>query len=160
MLPIRDNTIKNIISSDVYEHIPAQDRFLSENCRVMKPDGLSFLSTGNRFFPIDRHTGLPFIDILPKRVASAWARKAKNRPNYDVYEPDIFELRKKLLKVSDQYIVDPRMFIDFYKKVYPHLYRKGTKWFTVARFLDRLGLLKLVTPKLYAVFRKKGGNQK
>ena len=152
MLPIRSNIIKNVFSSDVYEHIPEQDKFLAENSRVMKKDGFSFFSTGNRFFPIDRHTGFPFIDLLPRWLASAWARTQKNRQEYDVYEPDYYELRKKLGKVSSRYIVNFDMFIDFYKLVYPHLYKPH--WIKIARLLDKVGLLKLVTPKYYVVFKR------
>lgn len=117
--------------------------------------GSGFFSTGNRFFPIDRHTGLPFIDLLPKRVASAWATKKKGRPySYTVYEPTFYGLQKRLLKASRKYFIDHSSFMGFYKTVYPKLYHRGLRWFNVAKLLDHIGLLRLVTPKYYVVFRK------
>jgi SAM-dependent methyltransferase len=153
-LPIRGGVVMNVFSSDVYEHVRDQGGFLAESSRVMRVGGRGFLATGNRFFPIDRHTGLPFIDLLPKRVASFWARKAGRRRIYDVYEPSFFGLCRALSRVSGWYAVDFRMFTDFFMSVYPSLSRGGGRWFALVRLLDWVGVLWLVAPKFYAVFGK------
>jgi SAM-dependent methyltransferase len=45
ILPIEDNTHETAISTEVLEHVPKPDNYLSEVFRILKPGGLFFFTT-------------------------------------------------------------------------------------------------------------------
>ena len=64
-LPFATNQFDIVFSSAVLEHTgsrSSQAAFLQEVCRVGKR---FFVTTPNRWFPIEHHTGLPFLHFLP-----------------------------------------------------------------------------------------------
>src|SRR5690349_6613031 len=68
-LPFEDAAFDIAFSNAVVEHVGDADeqrRFISELCRVAPR---VFLSTPNRWFPIESHTLLPFLHWLPRRTA-------------------------------------------------------------------------------------------
>lgn len=102
-IPFKDNSFDIVYSSDVYEHVQDQDAFLSESFRVSK--NLVFFNTGNRWFPVDRHTGIPFMDLLPRKTADYLAKRFTKRTQYDVEQPSFWSLRKKVQQFTDDYEV-------------------------------------------------------
>jgi len=68
-LKFKNNAFDYSISSATIEHVGSfaeQARFVKESYRVAKKK--VFITTPNRFFPIDFHTRLPFIHWLPKTI--------------------------------------------------------------------------------------------
>jgi hypothetical protein len=68
-MPFNDNTFDLVFSSAVLEHvgnIKNQKKFIEECMRISKQ--YVFITTPNRFYPIELHTALPFIHWLPKRI--------------------------------------------------------------------------------------------
>lgn len=68
-LPFTDQSVDVVFSSAVIEHIGSsndQKRMLAECYRVAK-QGV-FITTPNRWFPIEVHTLLPFLHWLPKKM--------------------------------------------------------------------------------------------
>jgi hypothetical protein len=64
-LPFSTNQFDIVFSNAVLEHTgcrSSQAAFLQEMCRVGKR---FFITTPNRWFPIEHHTGLPFLHFLP-----------------------------------------------------------------------------------------------
>lgn len=64
-LPFADNSFDIVFSNAVIEHVGTetdQRRFIAEACRVARR---VFISTPNRWFPIDAHTMIPFAHWLP-----------------------------------------------------------------------------------------------
>ena len=64
-LPFSTNQFDIVFTSAVLEHTgcrSSQAAFLSEVCRVGRR---FFITTPNRWFPIEHHTGLPFLHFLP-----------------------------------------------------------------------------------------------
>ncbi len=65
-LPFADGAFDLGFSNAVVEHVAGgregQRRFVEELCRVA---GRVFVTTPNRFFPVDPHTLLPFVHWLP-----------------------------------------------------------------------------------------------
>lgn len=68
-LPFVDQSFDIVHSSAVIEHVGSfanQVKFIKECARVSKKS--FYLTTPNRFFPIEFHTSLPIVHWLPKRL--------------------------------------------------------------------------------------------
>jgi SAM-dependent methyltransferase len=68
-LPFDDGAFDIVFSNAVIEHVgprDAQRRFVDEALRVA---GRAFITTPNRWFPIEVHTRLPLVHWLPTRAA-------------------------------------------------------------------------------------------
>jgi SAM-dependent methyltransferase len=70
-LPFRDDAFDIAFSNAVLEHVGGRDeqrRFVHELCRVARR---VFISTPNRWFPVDTHTLLPLVHWLPRGARDA-----------------------------------------------------------------------------------------
>ena len=68
-LPFADGEFDVVFSNAVIEHVGGRDRqrrLVSEALRVGRR---VFITTPNRWFPVEVHTRLPFVHWLPSRVA-------------------------------------------------------------------------------------------
>jgi SAM-dependent methyltransferase len=68
-LPFEDGTFDVVFSNAVIEHVggrDAQRRFVEEALRVASR---AFVTTPNRWFPVEVHTRLPLVHWLPDRLA-------------------------------------------------------------------------------------------
>ena len=66
-LPFEDDAFDVAFSNAVVEHVGGREeqrRFVAELCRVAPQ---VFLSTPNRWFPVETHTLVPFVHWLPRR---------------------------------------------------------------------------------------------
>jgi SAM-dependent methyltransferase len=78
-LPFADAAFDIVFSNAVIEHVgsrAAQQGFLREICRVGKA---FYVTTPNRWFPIELHTGLPFLHQLPKPLFRRLIRDTRYR---------------------------------------------------------------------------------
>jgi SAM-dependent methyltransferase len=74
-LPFREGQFDVAFSNAVLEHVGTrsqQANFIRELCRV---SGSFFLTTPNRWFPLEHHTGLPFLHYLPAPAFRALLRR-------------------------------------------------------------------------------------
>jgi SAM-dependent methyltransferase len=81
-LPFEDDAFDVGFSNAVVEHVGGreeQQRFVAELCRVAPR---VFLSTPNRWFPVETHTLVPFVHWLPRPAADR-AFAAFGRDNWD-----------------------------------------------------------------------------
>ena len=85
-LPFADGEFDLCFSNAVVEHVaggrPEQRRFVEELCRVA---GRVFVTTPNRWFPVDPHSLLPFVHWLP--AGPARDRLLRLRGFTDVLDP-------------------------------------------------------------------------
>ena len=66
-MPFENNTFDLVFSSAVIEHVGSmnnQYKFISECFRISKK--YVFITTPNRYYPVELHTAIPFIHWLPK----------------------------------------------------------------------------------------------
>ncbi len=92
---IKDFSYDIVHSTATLEHVGSfqnQVKFLSELCRVSKK--YVFITTPNRFFPIEFHTRLPFLHFLPKKLF----RKILKKINLSFFS---YERNLNLLDTSD-----------------------------------------------------------
>lgn len=80
-LPFEDGQFDVVISNHVLEHVGAVDHqlgHLREIARVLKPAGVAYLASPNRWQVVEPHYHLAFLSWLPRRLRSpylAWSGK-------------------------------------------------------------------------------------
>ena len=94
-LPFEDDAFDVAFSNAVVEHVGGrgdQRRFVTELCRVAPR---VFLSTPNRWFPVETHTLVPLVHWLPRSTADR-AMRALRRGKWEHVElltsSDLLEL--------------------------------------------------------------------
>jgi SAM-dependent methyltransferase len=68
-MPFEDGAFDVVFSNAVIEHVGGREqqrRFVAESLRVARS---AFVTTPNRWFPIEVHTRLPLVQWLPERLA-------------------------------------------------------------------------------------------
>jgi len=76
-LPFKDAAFDVVFSNAVLEHVgsrAAQAAFIQELCRVGKS---FFITTPDRWFPVEHHTGLPLLHYLPVGMFRALLRRTR-----------------------------------------------------------------------------------
>lgn len=73
-LDFPDASFDVVICSQVYEHVPDSGRMMNEIHRVLMPGGVCYLAATNRFCLIEKHYHLPFLSIIPVRLAHLYLR--------------------------------------------------------------------------------------
>jgi SAM-dependent methyltransferase len=78
-LPFAAVAFDIVFSNAVIEHVgsrAAQADFVRESCRVGKA---FFITTPNRWFPVEHHSGLPLVHFLPPNVYRSLLRRTRYR---------------------------------------------------------------------------------
>lgn len=76
-LPFADREFDIVFSNAVVEHVgdqAGQRAFVRELCRVSAG---FFITTPNRWFPVEHHTGLPLVHFLPSSVFRSLIRRTR-----------------------------------------------------------------------------------
>lgn len=114
-LPFDDTSFDIVISNHVIEHVDLHALHISEIARVLKPAGLCYLATPNRYFPYEVHYKLPFWHWLPQKLFVA-CLKLSGKYSYPVKLLGYWNL-KKLAKpyfttteYTDKIICQPEKF--------------------------------------------------
>lgn len=68
-LPFENESFDIILSNHIIEHVEEQKLHLSEIYRVLKPDGVCYFASPNRYFIREPHFDMYFIHYLPKGLA-------------------------------------------------------------------------------------------
>ena len=106
-MPFEDNTFDLTFSSAVIEHVgnkKNQQQFIKECIRVSKK--YIFITTPNKFYPIELHTALPFLHWLPTNVYRTILRKMGKHffaleENLNLLcKNDLINIMKNFLQVS------------------------------------------------------------
>lgn len=83
-LPLGDDSVDIVISNHVIEHVDDQMAHLREIRRVLRPGGVCYLATPNRFAVLEPHFRLPFLSWLPECARDRYVRLARRGEFYDV----------------------------------------------------------------------------
>jgi ubiquinone/menaquinone biosynthesis C-methylase UbiE len=77
-LPFDDAGFDLVAASDVIEHVQSPQRFAVEAARVLRPGGLLFLATPNRYsLGLEPHVRLWGVGYLPRGAAERYVRAAR-----------------------------------------------------------------------------------
>ncbi len=83
-LPFAGGEFDIVISNHVMAHVKNQEIHLKEISRVLKSDGIVYLSMLNRLCIIEPNFSLPFLSWLPKKLSDMYVRLAGKGKDYDV----------------------------------------------------------------------------
>ncbi|MBN1445128.1 MAG: class I SAM-dependent methyltransferase [Candidatus Omnitrophica bacterium] len=113
--PFEDKSFDICWSNAVLEHVGSREQqlyFLKETARVAKS---AFITTPNRYFPVEVHTKIPLLHYLPKRhFDSLMSLAGKKWAEGDSINLLSFGEIKKLLKdagISEYKIISNRLFL-------------------------------------------------
>ena len=93
ILPFNDSSFDVVITNHVVEHTPNQTLHLAEIYRVLKPEGVIYLATPNKFWLTDPHYRLPFISWLPRSLSQRYLHFVQGA-QWDIYPLSHFGVRK------------------------------------------------------------------
>ena len=95
-LPFADGCFRLANATDVIEHVPDQGRLLSEVRRVLRPGGLFFFNSPNRFSLLTRepHVKLWGVGWLPRRWMEPYVRWRLGRAYRSKHLLSLGELRR------------------------------------------------------------------
>ena len=81
-LPLAEESCDVLNATDVIEHVPDPPRFLAEGRRVMRPGGIFFFNSPNRFslFTPEPHVKLWWVGWLPRRWMEPYVRWRRGKP--------------------------------------------------------------------------------
>lgn len=95
-VPFKSNSFEIIICNHVIEHVTNQKTLLHEINRLLKKDGICYITCPNILWPIEPHLKLPFLSYLPKKIADAYVRVTGKGKEYDIYSMTYLQFSKKL----------------------------------------------------------------
>lgn len=93
-LPFPDASFDVAVCSQVYEHVPDAEILLREIHRVLRPGGVCYFSAGNRLAVMEPHYHLPFLSVVPKRVAHRYLRLLGRGDHYYETHRTLWGLRR------------------------------------------------------------------
>lgn len=71
-IPYDSETFSLVLIMDILEHVPDPHQLIKEICRVLKPGGICFFCTENKYSPVfligDPHYGIPLLTLFPRFI--------------------------------------------------------------------------------------------
>lgn len=115
-----------VLCSDVLEHVEDQDGVLKMIYFSLKDDGVFYLTTNNKFWPMEGHFGLPFLSYLPRSWAERYVRWAGRGEVYNIYPLSYGHLVRLLGRYPFDFEFKPP------KKPQKFIYRLGTRFVRIS----------------------------
>ncbi|MBI2135138.1 class I SAM-dependent methyltransferase [Candidatus Woesearchaeota archaeon] len=97
-LPFKDNEFDVVVSNHVMAHTKNDEMHLKEINRVMKKDGIAYLSMLNRLWPLEPNFSLLFLSWLPNKIADSYVRISGKGKCYNVHPLTYHKFTKKIKK--------------------------------------------------------------
>ncbi len=170
-LPFHNSTFDLIMLQDVIEHVSDRDSLICELKRVLKSNGLIYLSTPNKFslFNIisDPHWGIPFLSLFKRKTIKKYFLRFFRKEDFnriDISElPSLkalnqlfedFSLHLNTRKITELLKEDYRgiLWSSFHRSIYV-LLKKTKLIFTLNKIAnDKAGFVNnILTPTFYLI---------
>lgn len=106
-LPFKPNSFDVVICNQVIEHVPKQyqQQLIDNVYSILKSNGIFYIATPNKLWPIEPHTKLLFLSYLPRMIANKYVKLFKKVDEYNV---DLLTYNKlnKMLSYSFEEVLD------------------------------------------------------
>ncbi len=104
-MPFKDKSFDVILCSDIIEHLERPDNLVREVSRILKKEGLVYITCPNKMSPRliweDNHYFLPLIVLLPRKLADIYVRATNRGEKTEViFLPTYSKLIKMFKKVG------------------------------------------------------------
>lgn len=146
-LPFRNGVFNAVSLFSVIEHVSDHQRSLENAICVLKPSGYLIVQIPNKFFPIELHSGLPFVFLVPLRVRGAIFKRFGHEGLGRINIPSVKKLKEMILQIA------PESKIRAVKVIYPNV----VVWSRLRLFYKialKIGLFK-VMPLGYLIMLRK-----
>ena len=98
--PFPNESFDVIICNQIYEHVPDAQRLFDEIYRLLRNNGICYLSAGNRLMVMEPHYKLPFLSWLPPTLANAYLKITHNIDQYQEKHYSLWGLKALLHKFN------------------------------------------------------------
>lgn len=102
-IPFPDGLFDAVVFNQIYEHVKTPKKLVTEIMRVLRKGGVCYFGVRNKLFFMDGHYPIPFLGIMPKKIADFIVRVFYGKDEYDVRLYSLAELRNL---VKDFGVVD------------------------------------------------------
>lgn len=99
-LSFKNNSFDMVICSQVYEHVPSDQKLLDEIYRVLKQNGVCYFAALNKLWPLEPHYNLLFLSWLPKDLGNFYVKILGKSTRYHETLRSYLSLKKLTYKFS------------------------------------------------------------
>ncbi len=155
-MPFEDASFELVAASDVIEHVESPERFVRECARVLRPGGLLFLATPNRYtLGLEPHVRLWGVGYLPRVAAERYVKRARGVSYEHVHLLSARRLRRLLDDAGfDATIVAPEV-PDASQRMYRGAELQLVRAYNSARRIGPLHATLLAVGPFFHVFARK-----
>jgi ubiquinone/menaquinone biosynthesis C-methylase UbiE len=97
-LPFNDESFIVVILNYVLEHVHNQKALIREVYRVLRPGGILYLATPNKWWILETHYKIPFLSWLPSPLSNIYLRLCGYEQTYTIKHLSWRKLRSILLR--------------------------------------------------------------
>jgi 2-polyprenyl-3-methyl-5-hydroxy-6-metoxy-1,4-benzoquinol methylase len=114
-LDFSDSSFDVIVCDQVYEHVPDSELLMAEIHRLLRVGGVCYFSAGNRLRLVEAHYRLPFLSLVPKRVAHSYLRLTGRGEYYYENHLSLWGLRRltsafRVIDYTERVLREPAKF--------------------------------------------------
>lgn len=146
-LPFKDKEFDVVISNHVMAHVKNNELHLKEIKRVLKNNGVAYISMLNKLWPFEPNFNLPFLSWAPKKIADFYVRLTGKGKCYNVNPFTYNNFIRKINKYF--YYEDITMEIIKQKIQMPNLMYKLLKIFSPVWILILKKRVRYATPYIF-----------
>jgi ubiquinone/menaquinone biosynthesis C-methylase UbiE len=155
-LPFDDESFDLVAASDVVEHVQSPQRFADEAARVLRPGGLLFLATPNRYsLGLEPHVRLWGVGYLPRPAAERYVRAARGVSYDHVHLLSARSLRRLLANAGFEPTVSTPEIPEASQRMYGGAELKLVRAYNRARHIRPAHVALLTVGPFFHVFARK-----